>query len=349
MIDREDFYSINKKTLENFYGNNRSGVKTILYIYPKINAIVTKKPNSAVKKYLLTEFSVRSPIKRILAKLYVRFCLASRGKMADMTVDVYAHIKDSVLIFPCNKKYRIFDFEKNCVTVIPKFGFSDKDLRQEILFRSRRNIPVFVPNISKLLVSGYVEEIIDGIPLARITNSGRFEYYRKNAYEMLYAFALKTFKKIAVKEYLNELILSVKSKLNAKKTDLIKIESTFMKIADIASTFDSVEIGFSHGDLQPGNIWIENETERIIIIDWESWGYRSIWYDNAVLFDSLRPGGIDDYLKKPIDTFRKAIVLLEDAVFHIDEFNSLPSSVGEKALNDYFDKLDSWLQEVNRA
>ena len=66
MVIRENFYSINEKTLENYYKNvfgqdlKISTGKPLdfskIVIYPKINAIVTRTPSKKVLKYVFSEF-----------------------------------------------------------------------------------------------------------------------------------------------------------------------------------------------------------------------------------------------------------------------------------------------------
>lgn len=111
MLKRENFYEINRKTLSSFYADGTETTK--LYIYPKLNAIVSQKPSSNVKGYLLCEYSVRSNIfKKIIVLMYVNLCMLSRGILSDRAIEVRGKINNDILIYPCNKKYRIFDFKK---------------------------------------------------------------------------------------------------------------------------------------------------------------------------------------------------------------------------------------------
>ena len=68
MREREDFYSINEKTLEDYYNKvfaydlkistcNASVFKHV-FVYPKINAIVTRFPSRKVLKYIFAEFRI---------------------------------------------------------------------------------------------------------------------------------------------------------------------------------------------------------------------------------------------------------------------------------------------------
>ena len=65
MLEREDFYKINQETLNYFYTDDLH--ESILYIYPQLNAIVTKKPSKEVKRYLYVEYNVKSSfLKKVL-------------------------------------------------------------------------------------------------------------------------------------------------------------------------------------------------------------------------------------------------------------------------------------------
>ena len=147
MIKREDFYRINAETLDRYFGQY-TDVKTKLYVYPQLNAIITARPSKQVKEYLLCEYKVRgSYVKRMIASLYVEICLSSLGIMSSHKYEVASDVTSDVLIYPCNKKYRIFDFAENVTEVIPKESFPLTNLKREIEFRTSRGIPDFVPRM----------------------------------------------------------------------------------------------------------------------------------------------------------------------------------------------------------
>ena len=74
MLEREDFYKINQETLNYFYTDDLH--ESILYIYPQLNAIVTKKPSKEVKRYLYVEYNVKSSfLKKVLVACYARISL----------------------------------------------------------------------------------------------------------------------------------------------------------------------------------------------------------------------------------------------------------------------------------
>ncbi|MCB7320086.1 phosphotransferase family protein [Lacrimispora sp. 210928-DFI.3.58] len=342
MLKRENFYEINRKTLSSFYADGTETTK--LYIYPKLNAIVSQKPSSNVKGYLLCEYSVRSNIfKKIIVLMYVNLCMLSRGILSDRAIEVRGKINNDILIYPCNKKYRIFDFKKQTVDVIIKDGFCASDLRHEIEFRGKDSLPSFVPRLLSFSEKGYKEIIIDGRPLARIGDG--FQKYRDMAYNQLCAYMASQADVIDSKTYVRKL----KRKTEELATDKVKDKECLQKII---STFekikieDEIPISFSHGDLQAGNIWVENKTEKVFIIDWESWGVRSCWYDKAVLYDNLRPGGLDAYFKNKIDITERVVVLFEDLIFQLTELNNLPGNFGEEQFEKYLLQLNKYIERM---
>ena len=111
MLKRESFYEINEKTLGAFYEGQEKLKK--LYVYPELNAIVTARPSKKVKEYLYTEYRVSgSLLRRIAVRFYATLMLNSGGLLASKRFARKTSADKDTLIYPCNKKYRIFIFEK---------------------------------------------------------------------------------------------------------------------------------------------------------------------------------------------------------------------------------------------
>lgn len=337
MLLREDFYQINKCTLAEYYKN--CGDKKKLYIYPRLNAIVVKKPSSAVEEYLLTEYDVRgSKLKRMAIRMYTRLCMNTFGMLAKQKMESECSADADTLIYPCNRKYRIFDFAKQTVSVQIKAGFPKNQLEHEIAFRTRSDLPDFVPILVCHTASGYMEQIINGRPLARIENG--YDEYKQKAYNQLLQYANQFDERVSAHEYalkLNE------NAMELSKGTGIDFEEIFQQLSKLLDHTPDITLTFSHGDLQAGNIWVENGTNKVFIIDWESWGMRSSFYDKAALFDGLRPGDINKYLyKQDITLEEKAIVLLEDIIFQLEEFHSLPGEFGLDRFTKYLADIHKW-------
>ena len=343
MKKRENFYQINKDTLDTIFAPD--GRKTKLYVYPHINAIVTKRNSREIREYLLNEYSVKgNRIKRVLAKSYVVLCLISQGFLADKTVLLNCMVDDSVLIYPCNKKYRVFDFKNDIVSVYVKSGFPNNDLIHEIEFRKNSTLE-FVPKLVSCNDIFYTERIIHGMPLARIDYG--YDVLAQKAYDIFRSSFISEDRCISGKDYsiilLNRYVISQKNK---KYIDFNILNPLINTLADYISKIESINLCFSHGDLQSGNIWIEQGTNQIFIIDWESWGERSIYYDKAVLFYSLRPKGISHFLHNiSVPIREKMIVLFEDIIFQLNEYYSLPKRFGETEFLEYLITVKSYVDD----
>lgn len=347
MIQREDFYAINERTLLSYYRHGDGASK--LFIYPHINAIITKRPSAAVKEFLYREFDIRShALKRLLVKGYALACLNSFGLLSSKRVTIPAHIGDSTLIYPCNKKYRIFDFENGTISVLVKEGFPTDYFRHEIAFRSREELPDFVAPLLRYDEGGYCEAIIGGYSLARMREN--YDDYRDRAYEMFRKYASRFNRRIRVMDYIPHLRRQMDDWMaSVPGVDRQKIHRTVDTLAAEIVAEEEVELTFSHGDLQAGNIWVESDTDKIYILDWESWGERSVWYDEATLYHGLRPAGITAYLHSPVPLSQKIVVTMEDMVSLLRELSNLPAECVQNQLDVYLAEIETWrTSSINR-
>ena len=341
MLKREDFYAINRKTLGSYYSDCDTEKK--LYIYPELNAIVTARPGRAVRRYLYTEYRVSgSPVKRLLVKLYAFFMLHSGGLFAAKSVRLKTRADGDTLIYPCNKKYRIFDFKSGTVTVIPKSDFPTGDIKNEIAFR-KDTVADFVPALLSYTGDSYTERIIDGYPVAR---AGEREWeLAERAYEIWSGYALPFCESICAAEYAAELSQNIDAQLCelTKMGKNVPRERTLMLVGALSDELSkgggTVTVGLSHGDLQSGNIWVENGTDKIYIIDWESYGKRSVEYDKATLYEGIRrTARLSEYVR--VKDAAHAVVLLEDIIFRLRELKNLPESFGEEDFMSYIKILE---------
>lgn len=336
MLKREDFYKINRTTLEKYYQN--SATEKRLYIYPELNAIVTARPSKTVRQYLYTEFRVNgSFLKRLLVRLYATVLLNSGGLLAAKSLRIKTDADKDTLIYPCNKKYRIFDFKNNRVSVVVKDGFPKENLTSEVTFR-RENQAEFIPGLLSGDENGYTEAIIDGCPVAR--TGQRVTALSERAFAVWGDYILPYTRQIPGPEYADMLLKRIEQlkrclqemnkpvdyrALDTRCADLVKV---------LQSERDSVPVSLSHGDLQPGNIWVENATDKLYIIDWETCENRSIWYDAAVLYEGLRRSdGFAKYARQR--DLIHSTVLLEDVIFRLTELTALPYDYGCAEFDGY--------------
>lgn len=342
MLKREDFYEINEKTLAEFFSGQPSKKKK-LYVYPELNAIITSAPSKQVKRFLYTEFRVTGRLyKKILVWLYTRICLNTWGLFASKKIYVNGNITNEMLIYPCNRKYRVFDFSENAVSVIVKHGFPDYCLNKEVEFRKTYEKCNFLTPVIAHAERFYTEKIIDGVPLARISKKN--DELCQKALSIWQDFAKKTNKTVLLKEYINELEKKFEAKKaeldkSGKKINIRELDILIKSIVDkLSMSEDLVDICLSHGDLQKGNIWIENGTDKIFIIDWESVEMRSDWYDICVLYDDIRK---TDKMEKYFSNreTKQNVVLFEEILYRMDELIGLPYEYGIDEFNRFIKKV----------
>lgn len=340
MLKREDFYEINRKTLETYYQNSKQEKR--LYIYPELNAIVTARPSKVVRQYLYTEFRVSgSFVKRLLVRLYATLLLNSRGLLASKSLRIRTEADAYTLIYPCNKKYRVFDFRKNQVSVFGKDGFPTDDLSQEMAFRTQYSAE-FIPKLLFCNQDGYTETVIDGCPVARA--GVRTKELCDRAFTIWSEYIRLQTEEISGEDYAKELetlLTQMKNRAvkRGKKVDISSLDALCEELFKVLKAADEkITVGLSHGDLQPGNIWVENGTDKLYIIDWESWQRRSTWYDRATLYEGLRrQDGIVKYAQKR--DLIHATVLLEDILFRLNELTTLPYDYGCAEFDAYIKVL----------
>lgn len=135
MLEREDFYSILQETLRTYstkLGFKPNPVVTecsengcALYVNPRLNAILPMHPSQAIMAYLQTEYRVGgSWTRRVAVKGYLWLATHFVKQCSQRGIQIkYDHDINNLLIYPCNKKIRVFDFGRNIVYTILKQGF----------------------------------------------------------------------------------------------------------------------------------------------------------------------------------------------------------------------------------
>ena len=371
MLVREKFYVILKETLERYYSVVHSTDVVITIkgnsifkdgcVYPKINTITTQFPSKNVRDYIFTEFSARNSfVKYLKGKLYTALCLFSGGLMSKKSI-VFENnklIDNNILIWPCNRKIRIFNFKTGSVDSIIKESFTDKYFKKEVSFRVNSNY-TFVPKISSYGDIWYREKLLIGQPLARVKDEYQFAKSRVDVINNMKKIVEDTVKYVDVDnyveklcKYINKLILQAEKRKNITTGKYI-LEATISARKKTKLLQTKIPIAISHGDLQEGNIWVDTKNKKTLIIDWETNDYRSIWYDPATLLLSTRSnnGVYNMFLNRKKEETKNAIltndkdksydmegvmgiVLLEDIVFRLEDNLELQFDWGKENIED---------------
>jgi hypothetical protein len=379
MIQREDFFVILEKTLEEYYKTvfnketsiivDKPSFKNKILVYPRINAITTRYPKKDVIAYTYDEFNIKNSFLKFLgAKIYVTLCMFTGGLLARNTLKYsdYSLFNRNILISPANRKVRIYDFENGVVDAIIKDSFTNKFFINELSFRLKYKYDFVLP-IIKNGDNWYRESILPGQPLARIRNKSLYNKCICDVLSDMKQIAEDTIKYVDANQYVQNLYDEISVKLlvaiETKKIKHFKIIKEVAKIA-LGKAFKLntlLPIVESHGDLQSGNVWVDKESARTYIIDWETHGKRSIWYDCATILLSIRRANKlkemaenceSDFVKSALFTNdnRKdydmqsvlGIIVLEDIMFYLEDLLELPLNFG----GDIFDRITLEMDKI---
>lgn len=377
MLTREDFLTILKNTIENYYRCVYN--KEIIFSYEKFDnsecivinkllSFVTRKSAPAsLWKHLNSEYNIRgSYLKYLMAKVAIvaACCNTSVGKFK------YAYITkgcigDNVIISPQNRSIRIYDYNSNSVDSIIKSGFTNKYFKTQLDFRLNHNYSFLNP----LLAYGenwFREPILIGHPLVRETNQARFDKGFSDTIKYIKQIINDSVKYVIGADYIQKLSDSFTNKLESAKnrknikTYYLSKHLLGLILYKLGKSDYYIPICLSHGDLQSGNVWV-NPDGTCLIYDWETVGRRSVWYDRAILeYELRRSWGWPNFIKAEditkintegikIDVsiskeMIKAIVLLEDLHFYIDDMLELPFDWGNREYDEFVNSISCYIK-----
>lgn len=368
MIEREDFFGILEKTVyayfktvrgrEIYFGYEKQQGTVPLIINGKFSFISAAPIAEGLREFLKSEYNIRgSKLKYFIGKIsvFAVSLIPFAGKTRTAYISAGALGKNE-FISPQNRSVRFFDYDKMTVDCIIKNGFTDKYFRNQIDFRKQYKYDFMLP----MLGCGdnwFKEPILSGHPLARVTCTADYNRGIEDSQRAINILAQDTLETVSSGEYAGGLFKKISVLLDeAKKRKNIKFSAEMKNLAKACAEYiekNSFNIStvMSHGDLQTGNIWVD-QNKKTWIYDWETAGRRSIWYDSSVLGYSLRRlGGWQRFLNdaEAADMFRcdfcssysqaeilsaKKVVLLEDILFYLEDMLELPEDWGNKIFDN---------------
>lgn len=378
LLAREDLYGIIERTLPGYYREvfnldvnvklTRKHVGDCLLVFPRLGVIISKFPSKKVKHEIYSQFDVQNNIiKKIIAKVYIFLCIHSFGVLADcgLFLSQKKLIDRDSLIIPGNRKIRFLYFREGFVDSIIKSGFSSFYFDNEVLVRERLCYS-FIPKILDSNQNWYREKLLIGKGLVREPSSSYNIYLDellsdlKQLYHDSLQFADSKSYCLQLVEWNCKIINSLEEKKKLSCGEyLLNIIAKMERIIQCSDSMN-VPIVFSHGDLQTGNVHIEEETGNLYIIDWETGGNRSIWYDSTTVLCTTRRKGKfsqmtnnrfnSDY-KSKILYFDKnktrdidvviAILVLEEMQFFVTEIDELPGNIGIEIIDRFIFEMNS--------
>lgn len=374
LLTRENFYDILQGTLKKYFrekygydvyvGYERRPNTAEFIMNPRLGMIFKPFPSKVVRKYFYRCYNIRNnKLKNIAAKAFV-FTSTHTHLLFTMPKRLYIEpvsvVNDYTVIAFLNRSIRIFDFKAGTTVSIQKKGFTSKYFQNQLTFRTAHSFE-FVPPILSYGNNWFEERILSGVSLARQTDTVLYEKGLNDAKSLMKEITLSKCKEVSCGEYVNNLVSQSMLLIEyaaAKKcittssfaVDYVNILASSLKGIDV-----SIPVSETHGDLQAGNIWLEGD--KTLIIDWETHGYRSVWFDTVTLIFSTRYyGGIRSLIEKKDDVLTReallngfqfalpmasmiSIFLLEDLLFYLEDMLELPEMGGRKSFDIYMSEI----------
>lgn len=373
MMRREDFFEILRQTVEKYYREVWGKEGQLAYsplpnsqklvVNGKLNFISPTPVPPGVKIYLAGEYNLRgSGLKHLAGKAVVqagsRLPWLGRVRTAYLTRGL---LGNNAFICPQNRSIRIFDYDAMTVDCMVKQGFTHRYFDNQAAFRQAYAYPFVLP----MLCRGedwFREPILLGHPLARVTDPADYRRGMEAAFAGMEQLARDTAQQTPPGNYaaaLKDKLLSLLEQAEMRKH--IRRRAALAELVErcvrhILRQRLPVTTVMSHGDLQTGNIWLDEE-KKTWVYDWETAGRRSIWYDSAVLGCRLRRAdGWREFLRPEqygamlrLDTNRdytaderqaiKELVLLEDIAFYLEDLLELPRDWGTEIFEGFCDRI----------
>lgn len=384
MMAREDYYPVIQETIGRYFRKVKNLEVTVslseipggLPLRSSLRplCISTFPLNAGMKKFLYAEYNIRkNKLKYLAAKLGVFFFTLSRQVFLDKTIYISglpANEQD-LFICPCNRTIRFYDFKKNVVDCIVKTGRRNDFMKNQVEFR-KNHCHSFIPEVVEVGDDWYREKIMHGHALARVTDSQIYSRSEIQAVECIGRLIKDTASMIGIDDYWAELHKSfslIENRLSNECGDGLKIfEEIF---SDFKNIFHDrklrIPVAVSHGDLQRGNIWVD-DNGKILIYDWETAGNRSVWFDLMVFWCDMHKSAFCTDILKSLQENQKlfrfdteprsaddlsiisGIILLEEMLFQLSEITQLETdfqhvrlSEAAKALKNYMERtVSTW-------
>lgn len=313
LFERENFYEISAKTLELYLQarvlikkNKNINHANVFYCFPRLNIFVAYPLLKNSKDFIKRDNRVTNQLsKKILVLSYIWVALKFPRIFSDNYLVV---MKDDIscnriLVYPGNKKLKIINFETNEVDNIVKLGFSKSWFLKEVQIRQDPKWDFVLP-LELINDFTYKERFLNGYALTRVTAQNK--KLIKGELSRIIDIMQKDFRYIEPMTYLSELrnqfrVKNEQIRNRLSTEDNVKLNKIFLEMAELfCDDARLIKTTFSHGDLQQGNIFIEDITSKVWILDWETWGERSEFYDKMILFYNFRNSNL---LKKNIRYF----------------------------------------------
>lgn len=373
MLEREDFFPLLFATVQKYYKevydldveiNFASNKDCNLVIKPFLSAATSPCLSTEARSFFYSEWNIRNSLVKYLAAKAGVAILTRSGKAFSqfrfrMTPEEV--VTKDLVIAPNNRSIRFFDYESNTVGCMIKVGFTSKYFQNQLEFRKQHAYSFMLPML-KWGDDWFVEPIMKGHPLARVTREAEYQRGIEDALTGIRQLAEDTGSQVDAKAYAAGMLSSIRALLrDAERRKKIRTSAETLALAEraactVGNALQTIPLCESHGDFQSGNIWVD-DAGKTWIYDWETAGTRSAWYDSAVLCYSLRrSNGWSEMAALPAperllncdhrkryspDEFAaiKQVVLMEDILFYLEDMLELPEDWGNELYDAFIERV----------
>jgi hypothetical protein len=295
-IDLDNSLSYLKDLLD-----NDSGSHQFLYL-GRVNMLFRKDANVGLFWDLTQEYrrNTHFPTK-VLALGYVALCaLLIKLRLARFVFKVFTF--DAPIFYPVilggNNRYRLIDSVNKTAILVAKSSRSEFFTSNAIRASSSNYADLgFIPAIYCLTRRVYLERQIRGMAVNRMSRNHLGDDSVERSLDLFFDRQKSTSRTISCRAFFRykiAVLTSFSAPLQSKK--ISSLVDDFSKVADKLSTemgLATIEVSLSHGDLNRGNVFIDES--GISIIDWEFFLYRYIDYDRHIYFGNLRHRSLENY------------------------------------------------------
>ena len=302
------------------------------FILPKLNLILRSNVNVSLFLDVTKEYrSNKRFLTRVAALLYI-FIIAGILKLGlgrFFLKDILLEGSDFYpIIIGGNNRLRFVDSSNSNALLIAKNSnsllFTGNALR--VHCRAKFSDLDLIPQIIPINNRVYIEKQIDGIAINRIALTDAQNESINNSLDSFFARQEDLSRVISVSTFLRYKKSILKNFASgAKSGHILKLYQLFDRVSDNVEPFlgiTEVPVAPSHGDLNRGNVFLDQD--KVSIIDWEYFMYRYAKYDAILYSHDLRHQPLSAYVeflkKKQHLDFNIILFLLEELSFRILNF-----------------------------
>jgi hypothetical protein len=250
---------------------------------------------------------------------------------------------EDLLVVPGNRRLRLLDFARRRAVVATKVGYESESLSVEHRMRTEHRADFMVPVLEADSDAGWLEEpLLEGWPLPRAPRAHDQRASLRWASDAVAQWAQAGAQSRDSESYLTELVGTLSEDLRLayeRFPQLPRVPDAWMtQLQRWASEAATVELLLSHGDLQAGNLWLDADASRVLILDWESCALRARGYDAWVQRLGTRSAvGLSQRIALAaadpgVQRAKLALFLLEDWQWFLTEALDVPGSISPGSL-----------------